>query len=314
MTLDLKLGQALISGEKRVIVVRDGAVSVFSDGGPASTLEVLSGCSGLTALSRRIHELIESHGPVDIGPEEDVLKAPEQFRLLMPVDAPEIWAVGVTYKRQAAEHDNDIETRTGATDRLYQYVYENPRAEVFFKGFARTCSGPNEPLTIRADSEQVMPEAEMVLVLGEDALPIGYTLGNDLTAWDIERECPLYLNQAKIWDGASSIGPYIVPADAFGDPYDCHVKCQVFRGDDCIIDSEGSTVELKRSLEELCYYLAFNNTVPAGTLLFTGTACVIPHDFALAEGDVVSVSVEGLGVLENPMKKLPTPPADFTTR
>jgi 2-dehydro-3-deoxy-D-arabinonate dehydratase len=154
----------------------------------------------------------------------------------------------------------------------------------------------------------------MVLVLGEDGLPIGYTLGNDLTAWDIERECPLYLNQAKIWDGASSVGPYIVPADVFGDPYDCQVECQVYRGDDCIIDSKGSTVELKRSLEELCYYLTYNNTVPSGTLLFTGTACVIPHDFALAEGDIVRVSVEGLGVLENPMKKLSSPPANFTTR
>ena len=314
MTLDLKLGQVLFSSEKRVIIVRNGEVSVFAKGGPTSTIEILSGCRGATSLSQRIYELIDRHSPELLGPEHDVFKDPERVRLLAPVDAPEIWAVGVTYKRQAAEHDNDIESRTGATDRLYQYVYENPRAEVFFKGFARTCSGPDEPLTIRADSEQVMPEAEMVLVLGEGGLPVGYTLGNDLTAWDIERECPLYLNQAKIWDGASSVGPYIVPADVFGDPYNCHVECQVYRGDDCIIDSKGSTVELKRSLEELCHYLTFNNTVPSGTLLFTGTACVIPHDFALQEGDTVRVSVEGLGVLENPVKKLTPPPANFTTR
>lgn len=310
--MQLRLGQARIGGTRAVIIIKGRDLYRLGDGAPQTTAELIVGVSGRSGLSLRLAEIENRFGLVALGTDEDIRAG--RVELLKPIDPQEVWAVGVTYRRQALEHDIDIETRTGKTEALYRYVYDSPRAEVFFKGFSRTCRGPGEPITLRADSDQVLPEAEMVLVLGADGLPIGYTLGNDLTAWDIERECPLFLNQAKIWDGSGALGPFIVPADIFGDPYSCTVTCKVLRGDNMVIDSTGSTNELKRSLEELCFYLNFNNPVPAGTVLFTGTACVIPHDFSLEEGDITVVSVSGLGELRNPVVRHQRPRRNFSTR
>lgn len=310
--MQLRLGQALVNGQQAVILLKDDDLLRLGDGGPRTTLEIISGLRGPTSLSAALAELERRYGLVRLGAVGSLVDS--NIRLLKPINPTEVWAVGVTYRRQALEHDDDIERRTGNTVGLYNYVYASKRAEVFFKGFDRTCRGPGEPITIRADSAQVMPEAELVLVLGSDGLPIGYTLGNDLTAWDIERECPLFLNQAKIWDGSGAIGPFIVPADVFGDPYNCDVECRIWRDGQLVIDSRGSTRDLKRSLEELCFYLGYNSPVPSGTLLFTGTACVIPHDFALEHGDRVLVAVSGLGELENPIFRHSPPSWAYSLR
>ena len=111
---------------------------------------------------------------------------------------------------------------------LYYYVYKNYRAEVFFKGLPRSIVGPNEKLYLRSDSKLIMPEPELVLIIGNNGLPIALTLGNDLTAWDIEKECPLYLNQAKIcqdqvlWTMDNSI-------ETIKDPYDLELSCKIIR-------------------------------------------------------------------------------------
>lgn len=308
MKFRLKIGQVDYRGNKQVLIVKEGEAYLFKlKSAPKTTLEILEDCHRIDSLSLKIQSLIRKFGLFSLGPENLLEEKKAFLKLLKPISSPEIWAVGVTYKRQAVEHDNDIRKKMGRTEQLYHYVYKNKRAEVFFKGLDRTCQGPYEPITLRADTKQVLPEAEMVLVLGRNQLPVAYTLGNDLTAWDIERECPLYLSQAKIWDGSCSIGPYLVPADVFGDPYHYSLRCQVLRKGKQVVDSEGSTADLKRSVEELCYYLSFNNSIPSGTLLFTGTACVIPHDFCLRHGDQVTVMIEGLGVLRNTIHKMQSP-------
>jgi 2-dehydro-3-deoxy-D-arabinonate dehydratase len=147
-----------------------------------------------------------------------------------------------------------------------------------------------------------MPEAELVLVIGNNGMPIGYTLGNDLTAWDIESECPLYLNQAKIWSGSGSIGPWIIPCEDAEDPYSFNLRCQVIRNNKQELDAYGSTSELKRTIEELCYFMNFSNNVPSGSVLFTGTTCVIDHDFNLMENDLIIISTPQIGSLENGIK------------
>ncbi len=295
--MSLKIGQFNSGSEKFILIIEDEMVYRINEGGPKNTLDLLKGCAGINAITRKISEIKREYGFSLVT--ESIRNLDQYGDINKPIFPPEVWAVGVTYKRQAQEHDADLKKRKLVSKGLYSYVYESERAEVFFKGLNRTCVGNLSPLYLRSDSKQTMPEAEMVLVLGEDCMPIGYTLGNDLTAWDIETESPLFLNQAKIWDGCSSIGPFIIPADQISDPYDCKISCEVIRDGKTIIKSNGETSQLKRSLEELCYFLKLNNKVPCGTLLFTGTACIIPHDFALQENDEVKVIMEEIGELRN---------------
>ena len=295
--MSLKIGQFNSGSEQFVLIIEDGMVFRINKGGPNNTLDLLKGCKGINSITRKINDIKKNYGLSLLT--ESITSLNQYGDISKPIFPPEVWAVGVTYKRQAKEHDADLKKRKSVSNGLYSYVYSSERAEVFFKGLNRTCVGNLSPLYLRSDSIQTMPEAEMVIVLGEDSMPIGYTLGNDLTAWDIETESPLFLNQAKIWDGCSSIGPFIIPADQIIDPYDCKIFCEVIRDGKSIIKSYGETNQLKRSLEELCYYLKLNNKVPCGSLLFTGTACVIPHDFALQDNDQVKVIMKEIGELRN---------------
>lgn len=310
--MSFKVGQFLSRNDVFLIFIENDVVYKFNEGAPKTTLDLLKGCSGTYALSNKIESLKNIYGYKLFCENLDQLFKKEC--IAKPIFPPEVWAVGVTYKRQAMEHDEDLKKRKSESKGLYSYVYSSERAEVFFKGFNRTCVSSLSPLYLRADSSQTMPEAEMVIVLGEDSMPIGYTLGNDLTAWDIETESPLFLNQAKIWDGCSSIGPFIIPANQIPDPYNCHLICKVVRNGKTIINSIGETSELKRSLEELCYFLKLNNKVPCGSLLFTGTACIIPHDFALLENDKVIIEMEEIGQLRNTIIKHKKIERDYNTR
>ena len=308
----LKVGQFSSGQEKFVLVIEDEIVYRVNKGGPNNTLELLEGCSGINSISKKIFEIKQKYGLTFMC--ENINKLEKYGEINKPIFPPEIWAVGVTYKRQALEHDADLKKRNSESKDLYSYVYESERAEVFFKGFNRTCVGSLSPLYLRADSKQTLPEAELVIVLGQDSMPIGYTLGNDLTAWDIETDSPLFLNQAKIWDGSSSIGPFIIPADQIPNPYECKISCEVLRDGKAIIKSTGYTKDLKRSLEELCYFLKLNNNVPCGSLLFTGTACIIPHDFALEKDDEVKVNMNEIGELRNNVFKHKTVKKEYNKR
>lgn len=221
------------------------------------------------------------------------------FTFTKPFRPLEIWAVGVTYKRQASEHEADVRTRNLPQSGIYEYVYSSQRPEVFFKGFDRTSVGHSDSVAIRSDSQQTLPEAELVLLLGKNGVVLGYTIGNDLTAWDIELECPLFLSQAKIWDGCSSFGPLIALPSKLLDPSDLHLTCKVFRENTCVINSTGRTSGMSRTFSELVQCLTSNNSVPAGSLLFTGTCCVIPHDFRLQDGDIIEIFSPGIGKLTN---------------
>lgn len=308
----MKLGQGKFKSQRCVVINEGDKLEILRSNNITSTLELIQNTTSEN-LSKKMSEFKENAQELFVS-DEKTLNHSEDFEWLPAIDAPEVWAVGVTYKRQAKEHDDDIKKTTSKTDELYSFVYENERAEVFFKGFHRTVSGPNQELYLRNDSQQVLPEAESVIVLGKNGKHLGFTYGNDLTAWDIEKECPLYLNQAKIWTGSAGVGQYIIPYESFKDPYDFTLHCRVERKGEEIINSTGSTRDLKRSYEELIYYLNYNNIVPAGTLLFTGTACIIPHDFCLEEGDIVTVEKEGFGQLVNTIKRWQKPEVNYTTR
>ena len=218
--------------------------------------------------------------------------------LLMPIDPPEAWGFGVTYKRSADMRDQDSEQD------IYGRVYHAERPELFFKGTATRCTGPNGAIGIRSDSAFTAAEPELAYVLGANSEILGYTICNDVSAWDIERENPLYLPQSKIFTGCCAIGPMFVTSSEVDDPYNLDIKCQIFRGNQSIYQGEVNTSQINWKFETLTEYLTRDNPIPLGTIVSTGTGIITPEDMPLADGDIVEIEIDGLGKLSNPVKQL----------
>lgn len=224
---------------------------------------------------------------------------PEVAHLVRPIDPPEIWAAGVTYERS-----RQARTTESKVANVYDIVYEAQRPEIFFKDTGLRTSGPNEPVGIRNDSRWMVPEPELGLVLGSNLKVIGYTVGNDMSSRDIEGENPLYLPQAKIFDGCCAIGPSVVLANEIKDPYSLTITCRTWRNGTVVFEGETSTSKFKRRFEELASYLGRDNIIRPGTVLLTGTCIVPPDEFTLQEGDVIDINIEPMGTLRNPVKKI----------
>ncbi len=219
----------------------------------------------------------------------------ERAEALIPLNPREVWACGCTYESSASFRDAEQGTREG----FYAHVYREARPEIFFKGTARVCVGPGQPIGIRPDSHFTAPEPELAVVLGSKGAILGYTLANDVSAWDIERENPLYLPQSKMYRGACALGPVIVTADALPDPYRLEMSCAIQRGGKTIFSGQVSTSALHRKIETLIEYLLRANPVPAGSVLMTGTGIIVTEDVALAAGDIVTIRVPEIGELSN---------------
>jgi 2-dehydro-3-deoxy-D-arabinonate dehydratase len=224
------------------------------------------------------------------------VRHPEPAELLIPISPSEVWACGCTYAPSADFRDAELGTREG----MYAYVYREPRPEIFFKGTCRVCVGPGIPIGIRADSKFTAPEPELAVVIGAHGRIAGYTLANDVSAWDIERENALYLPQSKIYQGSCALGPVIVTPDQIGDPYHLEMTCTIRRDGQELFAGAVNTSRMNRKVETLLEYLLRANPVPAGSVLLTGTGIIVPETAALRPGDVVSIRVPELGELSNP--------------
>ena len=217
--------------------------------------------------------------------------------LLPPVDAPEVWAAGVTYERSRDARDR--ETKVGAAGETpYDRVYAADRPELFFKATGYRVVGSGRPVGLRGDSKWQVPEPELGLVLDQDGAILGYTMGNDMSSRDIEGENPLYLPQAKVFRNSCTLGPSVLAAGGSGaGPFP--IACAVRRRGAVVWQGETSTAHMRRSFSELVGYLLRHNWVPAGTVLLTGTGLVPPDDFTLEPGDEVVISSPGIGSLRN---------------
>ena len=214
---------------------------------------------------------------------------------IIPVNPPEVWACGCTYEMSAAFRDAEHGTREG----MYAYVYREPRPEIFFKGTARVCVGPNQNIGLRGDSVFTAPEPELAVILGSKGRILGYTIANDVSAWDIERENALYLPQSKVYNACCALGPVIVTADELEDPYALEMTCTILRGAETRFTGSVSTAKLHRKLETLVEYLLKSNAVPAASVVLTGTGIIVTEDAALQAGDRVEITVTGIGTLSN---------------
>jgi 2-dehydro-3-deoxy-D-arabinonate dehydratase len=221
-----------------------------------------------------------------------------QVRFLAPIDGrTEVWAAGVTY--ELSQRERMKESRSAAS--FYALVYEAERPELFFKSAAWRVAGPGQPIAVRADSAIDVPEPELALVLNSRAEICGYTVCNDVSSRTIEGENPLYLPQAKIYLGGCALGPAIRPAWEVPDPYRLTIRLTIARNGADVWTGNASTAGLHRKFGELIEHLYRADVFPDGAVLATGTSLVPELPFTLADGDVVTIGIDHVGVLVNPV-------------
>ena len=214
---------------------------------------------------------------------------------IIPLHPCEVWGCGCTYETSASFRDGEQGTRDG----MYAQVYRDPRPEIFFKGTSRVCTGPNAHVGIRGDSKFTAPEPELALILGKGGKILGYTLANDVSAWDIERENPLYLPQSKTFNACCSLGPFLITPDEIADPYTLQMTCTVTREATTRFTGQTSTARLNRKFDTMIEYLLRSNEVPSASVVLTGTGIIVTEEAALGEGDVITIHIPELGTLSN---------------
>jgi 2-dehydro-3-deoxy-D-arabinonate dehydratase len=202
-----------------------------------------------------------------------------------PIDPQqEVWAAGVTYLRS-----RDARKAESSVADMYQKAYEAERPEIFFKSLGWRVSGNGWPIRIRGDSHWNVPEPELVLVINCHSEIVGYCAGNDVSSRDIEGENPLYLPQAKIYNGSCALGHGILLCDPEM-MQNLPIRMKIQRGNETIVNGEANTASMKRTLPELVEFLTRELDFPKGVFLMTGT-CLVPDDFTLQAEDVVIIQV-----------------------
>ena len=280
---------AVSSGETRIVSVNE------------SDLQLLD----LTQVdnTRRLSDILHSKDPIGlakflIDQKADPL-ALSDVRFLAPIDQQEVWAAGVTYKRsQVARME---ESETGASH--YDRVYTAPRPEIFFKATPGRVAGPGQVLRVRYDSNWSVPEPEFTLVISPKGRLVGYTIGNDMSARDIEGENPLYLPQAKLYKQCAGLGPCILLAEGDLDLEATKIELSITRDGSEVFSGDTNLGQMARTFDDLITWLFRENDIPTGAFLMTGTGIVPDDDFTLEDGDSVSITIAGVGTLTNPIVK-----------
>jgi 2-dehydro-3-deoxy-D-arabinonate dehydratase len=216
--------------------------------------------------------------------------------LAAPIGNQEVWASGVTYMRSREARMEESKDAGGGD--FYARVYEADRPELFFKAPAYRTVGSGAPVRIRKDSKWNVPEPELTLFICSEGTIEGYTAGNDMSSRDIEGENPLYLPQAKSYDGATAVGPCLYVADKPISP-DTIISIEILRNGKSVFSNDIAINRMKRKHTELAGYLFRELSFPYGTYLMTGTGIVPPDDFTLHLGDEIRISIEGIGTLIN---------------
>ncbi len=283
----------LADGSTRLCVVENGCIQLL-DLSQVETCRTLADILHSDEPAGLANFLIDPHG--------GRIKS-DEVTFLAPIDRQEVWAAGVTYKRsQIARME---ESESGASH--YDRVYTADRPELFFKANRHRVSGPGEPVRVRADSEWSVPEPEFALVLNPEMRIVGYTVGNDMSARDIEGENPLYLPQAKVYRQCCALGPCILLAEGPLALEETRISMTIRRGGRNVFEGETDLGQLNRSLESLAGWLARDSDFPFGAILLTGTGIVPPDEFACQHGDEVSIEITGIGRLTNPVVKGASP-------
>ncbi|HTZ89515.1 MAG TPA: fumarylacetoacetate hydrolase family protein [Alloacidobacterium sp.] len=216
--------------------------------------------------------------------------------ILPPIENQEVWASGVTYYRSRTARMEEAKDAGGGD--FYDRVYSAERPELFFKAAGHRVVGHGGKVRIRSDAKWSVPEPELTLALSSSGRITGYTIGNDMSSRDIEGENPLYLPQAKVYDGSCALGPCIlVRPDPL--PKDVRIDLTILRAGEIAFAGTTTLNELKREPQLLADYLYRDNSFPYGCFLMTGTGIVPPDAFTLHSGDRIDISIEQIGTLSN---------------
>ncbi len=225
-------------------------------------------------------------------PVADLLPA----NILAPIGNQEVWAAGVTYYRSRSARMEESKSAGGGD--FYDRVYTAERPELFFKATASRVAGPGSHVRIRSDAKWNVPEPELTLLINHRGKIIGYTVGNDMSSRDIEGENPLYLPQAKVYNGSCALGPAILVSES-PLPQSTEITLEIDRHGRVEFSGSVALTELKRDPKTLVEYLLRDNSFPSGCFLMTGTGIVPPSSFTLASGDRIRIKIEPIGTLEN---------------
>jgi 2-dehydro-3-deoxy-D-arabinonate dehydratase len=270
----------LLAGERVVDLARSG--------GPETLTAALQmPAAELRALLKAVMDA--PHGDVPLT----------AVTLKAPIDRQEVWAAGVTYLRS-----RDARMEESSQRDVYDRVYDADRPELFLKATANRVSGPGEAIAIRGDSGWDVPEPELAILVNAHGELVGYTIGNDVSSRSIEGENPLYLPQAKVYSRCAALGPAVVMVDELPDVSNLEIQLTIRRDGRQLFQDSTATSQLHRSLSDLMAYLLRDNEFPAGVFLMTGTGIVPPSEFTLQDGDEVTIQVEGIGSLVNPVVRL----------
>jgi 2-dehydro-3-deoxy-D-arabinonate dehydratase len=218
-------------------------------------------------------------------------------RIEAPLDEQEIWGAGVTYERSKVARQEESE-RGGS---FYDQVYRAARPELFFKATPSRVVGSGKAIRVRRDSIWTVPEPELALVLSPALKLVGFTVGNDVSARDIEGQNPLYLPQAKVYDASCALGPSITLMGAMPPRAAIGIRLEIHRDSARIYHGETTVARMARGWEDLIDWLGRDNQFPNGVILLTGTGIVPPDEFSLQAGDRVSITIVGIGTLTNPV-------------
>ena len=216
--------------------------------------------------------------------------------LQAPISHQELWASGVTYFRSKQGRQEEANASGGAD--FYQRVYEAPRPELFFKATANRIAGHGQAVRIRRDSTWDVPEPELVLAITASGKIIGYSIGNDMSSRSIEGENPLYLPQAKTYDGCAALGPCILVTEQ-SLPADTCIHLKIVRAGNEVFADNIAINQIKREFTQLVEYLYRECSFADGALLMTGTGIVPDSGFTLQIGDEVTIEIDGIGTLTN---------------
>ncbi len=217
-------------------------------------------------------------------------------QIFAPIGHQEVWAAGVTYYRSRGARMEESKDAGGGN--FYDRVYSAERPELFFKSTASRTVGPGGRVRIRGDAHWSVPEPELTLVISPKGRISGYTIGNDMSSRDIEGENPLYLPQAKVYNGSCALGPCILVSER-PLPHSTEITLEIDRNNRIEFSGSVALTELKRDPKTLIDYLLRDNLFPSGCFLMTGTGIVPPNSFTLASGDRIRITIDPIGTLEN---------------
>ncbi|MFZ0454124.1 MAG: fumarylacetoacetate hydrolase family protein [Ignavibacteriaceae bacterium] len=240
-------------------------------------------------LHNKMINITGSHTPIDNA--ENILN-----ELEAPIQSQELWAAGVTYSKSKEERQEESKDAGGGD--FYARVYEADRPELFFKGNRNRIVNPDGKVRIRRDSAWNVPEPELTLVIASSGKIVGYTIGNDMSSRSIEGENPLYLPQAKTYDGCAALGPSIFVTDE-PIPGDTPIHLKIKRDKRQVFEGNVEINQMKRKFKELVSFLYRECSFPNGSMLMTGTGIVPTNDFTLQSGDEILITIESIGTLKN---------------